>query len=68
MAKMTLGNIVSQRRDQLGLTQAELAESVGVCSRTIIRLESGHFCSFPNLARIARTLDLSLDELARQVA
>lgn len=68
MAKMTVGSIVSDRRDQLGLTQAELAQTIGVCSRTIIRLESGQLCSFINIAKVAKALDLSLDDLARQVA
>lgn len=36
------GNIVRDRRVELGLTQAELAERVGRARQWIVRFESGH--------------------------
>jgi transcriptional regulator with XRE-family HTH domain len=61
---MTLGEMVKNRRDAAGTTQANLAEQAEVSVSTVIRLETKSICSWPNLVKIARVLDLSLDVLA----
>ncbi len=61
---MTLGEMVKNRRDAAGKTQANLAEQAAVSVSTVIRLETKSICSWPNLVKIARVLDLSLDVLA----
>jgi transcriptional regulator with XRE-family HTH domain len=59
-----LGQKVAESRVAAKLTQAELAERVGVVTETISRLERG--TAVPSLARleeIATALDLELPEL-----
>src|SRR4051794_9944953 len=59
------GELVRRRRSELGLSQAELAASVGVHPRQLRRYEAGE--QQPALAvavRIAEALGASLDELA----
>lgn len=59
-----LGQKVAECRQQAQLTQAELAEKVGVATETISRLERG--AAVPSLARleeIASALALELPEL-----
>jgi len=51
-------------RKILGLTQRELAERTGVDRNTISRIELGHFCPRPDLARrIAEVLDVEVESL-----
>lgn len=61
-----LGRNVASYRKLAGLTQEQLAESVGVTSETISRLERG--IAIPSLARIddiARALGVELADLVR---
>lgn len=61
-----LGRSVASYRKLAGLTQEQLAESVGVTSETISRLERG--IAIPSLARIddiARALGIELADLVR---
>ncbi|WP_342037684.1 helix-turn-helix transcriptional regulator [Brevibacterium ammoniilyticum] len=52
------------RRRELGLTQAHLAEAVGVSRQTIIAIEGGDYSPSVYLAlRIAATLKSSVEEL-----
>lgn len=57
-----LGGRLSQRRLELGLSQAELAEEAGVSKRTVERMESGATTQTGTLVRVLRALDL-LDRL-----
>lgn len=51
-------------RQVLGLTQAALAERVGVSRRTIISIEQERFDpSLPLAFRLAQELDVRVDEL-----
>ena len=60
-----LGHRIARRR-AAGLTQAELAEQVGVQPETISRLETGkRMVSLEMLAFISESLSLELDELFR---
>ena len=60
---MTHSRLRMRRRD-LGLTQARLAEAVGVSRQTIIAIERGDYSPSVYLAlRIARCLDTTVEEL-----
>ena len=53
-----LGGRLAQRRLELQLTQAELAEQAGVSKRTIERVEAGATTQMSTMIRILRALDL----------
>ena len=57
------GNIVRDRRAQLGMTQQQLAERVGRARQWVVRFESGHAgsASVDNLAKILDALDLNVE-------
>ena len=65
MAK-TLGDALREARERAGISQLEAGEEAGVAPNMISRLESGERqdARFTTIARIARALDTSLDELA----
>lgn len=55
---------VRERRKQMRVTQAELAEQVGVSRQTIISVERGDYAPSVYLAiRIARVLGRAVEEL-----
>jgi transcriptional regulator with XRE-family HTH domain len=60
-----LGERLAQRRLELELTQAELAEQAGVSKRTVERMEVGATTQLSTLIRVLRVLDLlaRLDKL-----
>ena len=59
-----LVNRLKDRRTELGLTQAELAEKVGVTRKTVNTVENGVFTPSATLAiKLARALGLRVEEL-----
>ena len=61
-ASLLLGQMVYDRRAELGLTQAELAERAGMTQPQLSRLESGGATpTVPLLARLALALEADLD-------
>ncbi len=61
-----LGRRIAGEREVMGLSQAQLAERVGVATETISRLERG--VAIPSLARIetiAVVLEIALHDLLR---
>ncbi len=61
-ASLMLGQMVHDRRVELGLTQAELAERAGMTQPQLSRLESGGATpTVPLLARLAAALNADLD-------
>ncbi len=61
-ASLLLGQMVHDRRTELGLTQADLAERAGMTQPQLSRLESGGATpTVPLLARLATALDADLD-------
>lgn len=61
-AALLLGQMVHDRRVELGLTQAELAERAGMTQPQLSRLESGGATpTVPLLARLAAALRADLD-------
>ena len=58
---MDLANRVRQRREQLGLSQEDLALRMGYSSRTSInKIENGRPCSQKIIARLAEALGVSV--------
>ena len=61
-----LGNSLKAERERLGLTQAALAERVGVSRKTINTVENGVFVPSTLLAlKLAAALDRSVEMLFR---
>ena len=61
---MTLGNRIRSRREELGLTQPELAEKTLLSQGYISRVESGkHNPTAHVVATFAKALSISADEL-----
>jgi putative transcriptional regulator len=59
-----LANRLKERRTELGLTQAELAEKVGVTRKTVNTIENRVFTPSATLAiKLAEALQLSVEQL-----
>jgi putative transcriptional regulator len=59
-----LVNRLKERRGELGLTQAQLAERVGVTRKTVNTVENGVFTPSTILAlKLAESLDLTVEQL-----
>lgn len=59
-----LGNAIKERRTAAGLTQAELAERVGVTRKTVNTIENGVFSPSALLAiKLAAALNVPVEEL-----
>ena len=57
-------NKLKDRRTELGLTQAELAERCGVTRKTVNTVENGVFTPSATLAiKLAQALELSVEQL-----
>jgi DNA-binding XRE family transcriptional regulator len=60
---MHLGRLVKEKRIGDGMTQAQLAERLGVHRVTVSRIEGGHQrCSLPTLLSICRVLRIDVDQ------
>jgi putative transcriptional regulator len=61
-----LVNRIKEKRGELGLTQAELAERVGVTRKTVNTVENGVFVPSTLLAlKLAEALSVQVEELFR---
>jgi putative transcriptional regulator len=65
---MMTGNIVDNRvrefRTELGMTQDQLAEQVGVARQSIISIEKGHFLpSIETALRLGAVLNVPVERL-----
>ena len=59
-----LANRIKERRTELGLTQAELAERVGVTRKTVNTVENGVFTPSALLAiKLAEALGVKVEQL-----
>lgn len=52
-----IGSLFGQRRVELGMTQAEVGERMGVGRATISKIESGKGLTFDTINRVANALD-----------
>ncbi len=57
--ELVLLNRVKEARNELGLSQAQLADIVGVSRNTISSIETGQFCP---TAKLALVLCIALDK------
>ena len=57
--ELVLLNHIKQARTEAGLSQAQLAEMVGVSRNTISSIETGQFCP---TAKLALILSIALDK------
>jgi len=65
MKNVEMNEVIRQRRDELGMSQGDLAAKVGVDRRQIRRYETGETQpTLPVAKTIARALGITLDELA----
>ena len=63
---MDLGNFISQRRKNMGLTQEQLAEKVNVSKSAIAKWETnGGIPDRDNLYKLSEVMDVTVDELHR---
>ena len=59
-----LANRIKEKRSEVGLTQAELAEKVGVTRKTVNTVENGVFIPSALLAlKLAEALSVPIEEL-----
>ena len=59
-----LANRLKERRSELGLTQAELGECVGVTRKTVNTVENGVFTPSTTLAlKLAQALNVPVEQL-----
>ena len=64
---MSVGKVIAELRTQRDLTQAELAERVGVSQSYLARWESGRVEPRPKaLRKIAQALGVDINELAEE--
>ena len=58
------GNRIKEIRDSKGFNQEQLAELIGIESRTLSRIETGKsFTTIDTLEKIAKALDIEIQEL-----
>ena len=59
-----LGRRIAERRKELGITQVQLAEAIGVAQQTMAHYEGGALrVAVALLPPLTRTLDMTLEEL-----
>lgn len=64
MAHKNVGNSVREVRKDKGITQADLAEQVGVARVSILSIEKGRYIpTIETALKISHALDTSLEEL-----
>jgi DNA-binding XRE family transcriptional regulator len=64
MTHRSVGNNLREIRTRLGITQAELAELVGVARVSIISIEKGHFIpTIETALRISKALSVPVEEV-----
>jgi putative transcriptional regulator len=64
MAHETVGNNLKVLRGTLGMTQAQLAEQVGVARVSIVSIESGRFIpTIETALRISKTLGVPIEQI-----
>jgi putative transcriptional regulator len=64
MANLNVANRVKELRTGLGLTQAELAERVGIARVSILSIEKGHFIpTIETALRISQALGAAVEEI-----
>jgi len=60
---MNIGSKLKARRRQMGLTQLELAEKIGVSESYICQIEKGKVMSLKKLSQLAKALGCKAKDL-----
>lgn len=64
MTHQRVGNQIKKFRKALGLTQAQLAEQVGIARVSIIAVENGRFLpTIENALQISKALDVPIEAI-----
>ncbi len=64
MTHKSVGNHIKEIRTALGITQAELAELVGVARVSIVSIEKGHFIpTIETALRISKALAVPIERI-----
>ena len=64
MQKSTMGMMIASKRKELGVTQMELAEKMGVTDKAVSKWERDLSCpDISSLPKLAEILGISVDEL-----
>ena len=64
MAHRNVGNNIKKRRMALGMTQAQLAEQVGVARVSIVSIETGRYIpTIETALRISKALNAPLEQI-----
>jgi putative transcriptional regulator len=64
MAHKTVGNQLKKLRSNLGLTQAQLAQHVGVSRTSIVSIETGRFIpTIETALRISKALNVPINQI-----
>jgi len=60
---VTTGDWIRYAREEVGLTQQDVAVAAGCCLRTVARIEAGENMRVGTLMAIARVLDTPIGDL-----
>lgn len=64
MSKQSMGSLIAKRRKELGMTQLELAEQMGVTDKAVSKWERDLSCpDIASLPKLAEIFGMSMDEL-----
>lgn len=64
MAHKKVGNNIKDLRAELGMTQAQLAQLVGVARVSIVSIENGHFIpTIETALRISEALNVPIENI-----
>jgi putative transcriptional regulator len=64
MTHKSVGNNLKEIRAKMGITQAELAELVGIARVSIISIEKGHFIpTIETALRISKALSVPIEQV-----
>jgi DNA-binding XRE family transcriptional regulator len=63
-SKESVSTLVKEKRQSLGLSQAQLALEAGIDRKTVNRIENGHYCpTLDTLVALSTALFVTTDEL-----
>lgn len=58
---MNIGERIREKRKELGLTQQEVANKVGLTYQSILNAENGKSCTLETLKKICNALGLTIE-------
>ena len=58
---MNIGERIKEKRKELGLTQQQVADKVGITDQSVLNAESGKSCTLETLKKICSALELTIE-------